>query len=120
MTCEYCGNEFEGLYKKQRFCRRECSAKYWQDQRRDQEKSPYLPVERHQRRPKQLIETDADQARLKRLIDDRHSIGHDPGITIKRGSKEWKEIEKTVTPPGQIRNGTSCYGWLYAAYWGGR
>jgi len=54
-----------------------------------------------------LIETDEDQAKLKRAIDERYSMVHCLGRTIEQGSPEWDAIVKTITPIDLVPNGRS-------------
>ena len=63
-------------------------------------------------KPRQ-IETDADQARIKRAIDERHSIGRSPGRSLK-GTPEWDDVVKTLTPPNRIKNTHALHGFKSA------
>jgi len=112
---------FAALHRSKLFCSRECKAASHRERERNKRniKSYHPPVEPWRSSKKRQIETDADQARIKRELDERHGICNGPVRKIKKGSREWNEIVKTLTPPQKIRNVTSHYGYL-GAYQQGR
>jgi hypothetical protein len=121
-ACDHCGKQFESLYPDKLYCSRACKAAAYRKKQNDKRniKSYRPPVEKWSSSPRKQIETDADQARIKREVDERYGIGHQPGRRIEKGSDEWKQIEMELIPLDRIRNGTSHYGHLYGAYHQGR
>lgn len=103
--CVYCGKEYQPLIHNQRFCNRTCSTNSYRDERRAEVASYRQEIKRLQDIPKRkdptIIETDADQARIKKAIDDRYSIGHCQGRSLK-GTAEWDDVVKTITPLDRV------------------
>lgn len=79
----------------------ECSNARTRKATREEVRSPYIACEPYQRREQPIIETDADQARIKRAIDERYSIGHCQGRSLK-GTAEWDDVVKTITPLDRV------------------
>lgn len=93
--CEICGGKLKSWQKYT--CSTECSTVRSRNQRVQEHKAVHIKPEPYIRKKHKYIETDADQARIKREIDERHSLGHCKGRVIEKGSEEWKEIVKTLT-----------------------
>lgn len=109
-TCVICACE---LPKHRRLtCSNECYKKYRNTYNREYASTRNMtkgtPV--HQaKRTGTPIETDADQARIKREIDLKHGIGCGPCRSLK-GTPEWDEAVKTATPPHMIRKVSILFG----------
>lgn len=112
--CLNCGAEYTSQ-RRRMFCSDKCQRELQKQRdairgRKATIKSVKIEVTPYQRKQSKQIETDSDQARIKREIDGRYSIGHNPGRRIEKGSNEWKEIVKTLTPPWQMRSVGALYG----------
>lgn len=109
-TCVICACE---LPKHRRLtCGNECYKKYRNTYNREYASTrnmtkgtPLSPTKRSSK----PIETDADQARIKREIDQKHGIGCGPCISLK-GTPEWDEAVKAATPPHRIREVSVLFG----------
>ena len=104
-TCVFCG---EGYPSRQRklYCSDACS-KASQKQRdasrsRVNIKSVKVEITPYQYKQHRQIETDADQARIKREIDEKYGCCPSECRSLK-GTPEWDEVVNSLTPPERIR-----------------
>lgn len=110
--CQICGADFNGLHSKQRFCSKICREAHYAEYRLTQAaKNKSVVIQRAQRKisKPRLIETDADQARIKRECDERRGLTPDPGRSLK-GTPEWDAAVAAASPPGSGRKVSPLWG----------
>lgn len=112
-NCRYCNKHFMPTTIKQAYCSERCQEKkqvsvnaYNERLKKPAETKPQPYIVQ----PRRIIETDADQARLKKQIDEKHGVCNGPVIIHKKGTPEWNEIVKTLTPPHKIKNVNALHG----------
>lgn len=106
MLCQMCGDEFNGLHSKQRYCSKECReafyVQYQKEYKETQTKSIVIERVVYKMKPRKQIETDEDQLKIKKAIADKHALPPGPVKQYQPGTPEWDEVLKTITPLNRI------------------
>ncbi len=111
--CQQCGDEFDGLHKRQKFCGKICREGYYAEyQLAYHQRTKSVKIEKAVRvkKVKPVIETNADQQKIRDALNRKWAMPPSEVKHYKPGDPEFDEIAKQCVPMGEIRDVPALYG----------